>query len=49
MGKFIRSIKALDTQAAQKAFSEFIQSGNHKVDQIIFINNITKFVTIPTE
>jgi type I restriction enzyme, R subunit len=40
LGRFIRSIVGLDIGAAQTAFSEFLQSGNLKADQIKFLDNI---------
>lgn len=40
LGRFIRSIVGLDIQAAQEAFSDFIQSGNLSADQMKFIDSI---------
>jgi type I restriction enzyme, R subunit len=40
LGSFIRSIVGLDIQAANAAFSEFLQKGNLRADQMTFINNI---------
>ena len=37
---FIRSILGLDVQAARAAFSEFLQGGNLRADQMTFIDNI---------
>lgn len=44
LGKFIRSIVGLEIQAANTAFSEFIQRGNLKADQMTFIKNIISFL-----
>lgn len=40
LGRFIRGIVGLDISAAQKAFAEFLQSGNLSADQMKFIDNI---------
>lgn len=40
LGKFIRSILGMDEEATQTAFSEFIDLGNLRADQIQFIRNI---------
>lgn len=40
LGKFIKSILGIDTQAAQEAFSDFIDSGNLSAHQIQFIQTI---------
>jgi type I restriction enzyme, R subunit len=40
LGIFIRSIVGLDIRAANRAFSEFLQAGNLRADQMTFINNI---------
>jgi type I restriction enzyme R subunit len=45
LGKFIRSILGLDVEAAQKAFSEFINSGELSANQITFIQNIISYLT----
>ncbi len=44
LGKFIRSIVGLDTQSANEAFSDFIQAGNLRSDQMTFINNIITYL-----
>jgi type I restriction enzyme R subunit len=44
LGVFIRSIVGLDIQAANEAFSGFIQSGNLRADQMTFIKNIISFL-----
>lgn len=44
LGVFIRSIVGLDIEAANEAFSVFLQSGNLRADQMTFINNIIMFV-----
>ncbi len=44
LGVFIRSIVGLDILAANEAFSEFIQSGNLRADQMTFIKNIISFL-----
>ena len=44
LGAFIRSIVGLDLQAANIAFSEFIQAGNLRADQMTFIKNIISFL-----
>lgn len=45
LGVFIRNIVGLEVSAAQEAFSEFIQAGNLKADQLTFINNIINYLT----
>ncbi|MCC9071266.1 DEAD/DEAH box helicase family protein [Flavobacterium sp. F-65] len=45
LGKFIRSIIGLEVKAAQDAFSEFLQAGNLRADQMIFIQNIITHLT----
>jgi type I restriction enzyme R subunit len=45
LGIFIRSIIGLDTKAAQDAFSEFLQAGNLRADQMTFIQNIITYLT----
>jgi type I restriction enzyme R subunit len=44
LGVFIRSIVGLDIQAANAAFSEFMQRGNLRADQMTFIKNIISFL-----
>ncbi len=44
LGVFIRSIVGLDIQAANAAFSEFMQAGNLKADQMTFVKNIISFL-----
>jgi type I restriction enzyme R subunit len=45
LGVFIRNIIGLDKEAAQKAFSEFLDSGNLKADQIQFLKRIIEHFT----
>ena len=45
LGKFIRSILGLEVDAAQKEFSEFLNSGNLSANQITFIQNIISYLT----
>ncbi|OBQ14489.1 MAG: type I site-specific deoxyribonuclease [Anabaena sp. LE011-02] len=45
LGKFIRSIIGLDVKAAQDAFSEFLQAGNLRADQMTFIQKIITHLT----
>lgn len=45
LGKFIRSIVGLDSNAAQKAFGEFLKSGEMNSDQIAFIQNVIDYLT----
>ena len=45
LGKFIRSIIGLDQDAANQAFSTFIQTGNLSADQMGFIQKIIDFLT----
>lgn len=40
LGKFIRSIVGLDIQAANEAFSDFLQSGQLNANQIKFIDHL---------
>jgi type I restriction enzyme R subunit len=40
LGKFIRSILGLEEEAVQQAFSEFVDSGNLKAEQIQFVRTI---------
>jgi len=44
LGQFIRSIVGLDIQAANEAFSTFLQAGNLQADQMTFINSIVMFL-----
>jgi type I restriction enzyme R subunit len=45
LGKFIRSIIGLDTDAAQIVFSDFLSAGHLSANQITFIQNIISFLT----
>lgn len=45
LGKFIRSIVGMDTNAAKEAFSEFLNAGNLSGDQIRFIDMIIEYLT----
>lgn len=45
LGVFIRGIIGLDVKAAQDAFSEFLQAGNLRADQMTFIQNIITYLT----
>lgn len=45
LGKFIRSIVGMDTNAAKEAFSEFLNAGNLSGDQIRFVNMVIDFLT----
>lgn len=45
LGVFIRSIIGLDIKAAQNAFSDFLQAGNFRADQMTFIQNIITYLT----
>ncbi|MBD3636816.1 MAG: DEAD/DEAH box helicase family protein [Crocinitomicaceae bacterium] len=45
LGAFVRSIIGLDVQAANEAFSKFIQSGELSADQMTFIQQIIDFLT----
>lgn len=45
LGKFIRSIVGLDTQAINESFADFLQAGNLRADQMTFINNIITYLT----
>lgn len=45
LGVFIRSIIGLDSKAAQAAFTEFLQAGNLKADQMTFIQSIISYLT----
>lgn len=46
LGVFVRSILGLDIEAANQVFAEFLSSGDLKADQMTFINNIIKFLTV---
>jgi type I restriction enzyme, R subunit len=46
LGKFIRNIIGLDQKAANNAFTEFIQNGHLKADQMRFITLIIKHLTV---
>ena len=45
LGVFIRSILGLDVKAAQEAFSEFLNNGSLRADQMVFIQNIITYLT----
>ncbi len=45
LGEFIRSIVGLDIKAANEVFSEFLQAGHLKADQMTFVNNIITHLT----
>jgi len=45
LGVFIRSIKGLDVKAAQNAFSDFIQAGSLRANQMTFKQNIITYLT----
>jgi type I restriction enzyme R subunit len=44
LGVFIRSIVGLDIEAANQAFSAFLQAGNLRADQMTFVNNIITYL-----
>ncbi|WP_068473133.1 DEAD/DEAH box helicase family protein [Saccharicrinis aurantiacus] len=44
LGTFIRGIIGLDIQAAEEAFSEFLQAGNLRADQITFVQTIISYL-----
>jgi len=46
LGKFIRSIIGLDSNAAKLAFSELLQAGNFNSQQIRFVDTIINFFTV---
>ncbi len=46
LGTFIRSIIGLDELAAQEAFADLLSLSNLKADQITFIQNIIKSLTV---
>jgi type I restriction enzyme R subunit len=45
LGKFIRSIVGMDTNAAKEAFSEFLNAGNLSADQIRFVDMIIDYLS----
>lgn len=45
LGVFIRTILGLDVKVAQQAFSEFLQTGSLRADQMTFIQNIITYLT----
>jgi len=45
LGEFIRGIVGLDITAAQDAFSDFIQAGTLRADQMTFITTIITYLT----
>ncbi len=45
LGTFVRSILGLNLEAANQAFTEFLQAGNLRADQMTFINNIITYLT----
>lgn len=45
LGAFVRSIIGLDTQAAQRAFADFLQVGHLSADQMTFINTIINYLS----
>lgn len=45
LGAFIRSITGLNEQAVNEAFSEFLQTGNLRADQITFVRTIMSYLT----
>ncbi|HAS47239.1 MAG TPA: type I site-specific deoxyribonuclease [Microscillaceae bacterium] len=45
LGKFIRGILGMTQEAAQAAFSQFLQAGNLSADQINFVNRIIEYLT----
>jgi len=45
LGAFIRSIVGLDQGAVNAAFSNFLQIGNLRADQMTFVNTIISFLT----
>jgi type I restriction enzyme R subunit len=45
LGVFIRGIIRLDVKAYQNAFSEFLQAGNLRINQMKFIQNIISYLT----
>jgi type I restriction enzyme R subunit len=46
LGIFIRSIIGLEINAAQEAFADFLNKGTLRADQMTFIDNIIKHLTI---
>jgi type I restriction enzyme R subunit len=45
LGAFIRSITGLDPTALNNAFSEFLQVGNLRADQMTFVKTIISYLT----
>ena len=45
LGEFILSIIGMDSEAANKAFADFLQAGNLRADQMTFINTIITYLT----
>jgi type I restriction enzyme R subunit len=45
LGKFIRSIVGLDTNAAKEAFGDFLNAGNLSADQIRFVDMIIDYLS----
>jgi type I restriction enzyme, R subunit len=44
LGKFVRSLLGLTTEAAQAAFSQFVQTGNLSANQIKFVETIVHYL-----
>ena len=44
LGQFVRQIVGLDIEAANKAFSAFLQAGNLRADQMTFVQNIVSYL-----
>jgi len=45
LGAFVRSITGLDQAAVNEAFSEFLQVGNLRADQMTFVKTIISYLT----
>lgn len=45
LGAFVRSITGLDREAVQSAFSDFLQTGNLRADQMTFVKTIINYLT----
>lgn len=45
LGTFIRSITGLNEESVNEAFSEFLQTGNLRADQITFVRTIMSYLT----
>ncbi len=45
LGTFIRTILGMEIQAANEAFSEFLNTGNLSANQIKFVQNIIQYLT----